>query len=396
MSANVDWAFARSVAGRVAGQEPFGERYDQSSLASDLLELTRQAEQLVEAETGLVSAAGPARARVTDRLGWVDANLASFERLLAPLLKRLGAEDEDSVPSPKGGEAPNGSSSVSTTGLSQPSLAESLLTPIGRAVNTVSDTVGPKVAGAQLGALLGWMSSRVLGQYDLLIAEDDQPQDQDWVYYVGPNVVSLEKRYGFPPEEFRLWIAVHECTHRAQFTGVPWLRPYFLSLVSELIDSVDPDPKRFFDALTDTVREAREGGRTGLSEGGLSLLMATPEQRLTMKKVSGLMSLLEGHGDIIMDRATRDLIPSQQRFSRVMSQRRKNSSGLTRLVQKLTGMEAKLAQYEEGEKFVRAVEASGGRDLFDRVWTGPEALPTIDEIRLPDLWIERVGTTAGA
>ncbi|MCP4226133.1 MAG: hypothetical protein GY773_22585 [Actinomycetia bacterium] len=395
MSARVDWSFARSVAGRVAGQEPFGESYHQSSLESDLLELTRQAEQLVEAETGLVSAAGSARAKVTDRLGWVDANLASFERLLGPLLRRLGTEDDDSTPSNRSGQAPNGSSNVSTTGLSQPSLTESLLTPISRAVNTVSDTVGPKMAGAQLGALLGWMSSRVLGQYDLLIAEDDRPQDQDWVYYVGPNVVSLEKRYGFPPQEFRLWIAVHECTHRAQFTGVPWLRPYFLSLVNELLDSVDPDPKRFLDALTDTVREAREGSRTGLSEGGLSLLLATPEQRLTMKKVSGLMSLLEGHGDIIMDRATQDLIPSQQRFSRVMSQRRKNSSGLTRLVQKLTGMEAKLAQYEEGEEFVRTVEASGGRELFDLVWTGPEALPTIDEIRSPDLWIERVGTPAG-
>jgi coenzyme F420 biosynthesis associated uncharacterized protein len=263
-------------------------------------------------------------------------------------------------------------------------------------MSTVSDTVGPKVAGAQLGALLGWMSSRVLGQYDLLIAEDDRPQDQDWVYFVGPNVVSLEKRYGFPPREFRLWIAVHECTHRAQFTGVPWLRPYFLSLVNELLDSVDPDPGRFFDALADTVREAREGGRSGLSEGGLSLLLATPEQRQTMKKVSGLMSLLEGHGDIIMDRATGDLIPSQQRFSRVMSQRRKNASGLTRLIQKLTGMEAKLAQYEEGEDFVRAVEAEGGRELFDQVWSGPESLPTIDEIRSPDLWIARIGAPAGA
>lgn len=383
MSPNVDWDFARSVAGKVAGREPFAESYHVSSLEADLLELTEQAEQLVEAETGLVSAAGPARARVTDRLGWVDANLASFERLISPLLGRLDGEGQSSHDT----TADHGGASAAGSG-----RASTLLAPVGNMLSTVGDTVGPKVAGAQLGALLGWMSSRVLGQYDLLITEDDRPEDQDWVYYVGPNVVSLEKRYGFPPQEFRLWIAVHECTHRAQFTGVEWLRPYFLSLVNELLDSVDPDPKR----LLDSVKDLRQGEGSKLSDGGLSLLLANPEQRETMKKVTGLMSLLEGHGDIIMDRATVDLIPSQRRFARVMSQRRKNSGGLTKLIQRLTGMEAKLAQYEEGENFVRSVEAVGGRDLFDVVWSGPEALPTIDEIRDPDLWIDRVGAPAQA
>jgi len=133
-----------------------------------------------------------------------------------------------------------------------------------------------------------------------------------------------------------------------------------------------------------------------LRDGGLSVLLASPEQRETMKKVSGLMSLLEGHGDIVMDRATRDLIPSQQRFARVMTQRRQNAGGLVKLIQRLTGIEAKLAQYEEGERFVQAVEAAGGRELFDQVWSGPESLPTIDEIRDPQRWISRVRTPAGA
>jgi putative hydrolase len=379
VGANVDWGFARTVAGRVAGTDPFSESYHNASLVADLLELTEQAEQLVEAETGLVSAAGAARARVTDRLGWVDANLASFERLMRPLIGRLNAEPESAA-----GAA--GAAGAQAT----PWAA------IGRVLSSVTESVGPKVAGAELGAMLGWMSSRVLGQYDLLITEDDRPHEQDWVYYVGPNVLSLEKRYGFPPREFRLWLAVHECTHRAQFTGVPWLRPYFLSLVNELLDAVDPDPKRVLDALQELVRDTRDGNPTSLKDGGISLLLATPEQRETMRKVSGLMSLLEGHGDVIMDRATAGVIPSQRRFARVMSQRRKNATGVTRFIQRLTGIEAKLAQYEEGEDFVRAVEEAGGRELFDRVWSGPEALPTIDEIRDPDLWIERFRAPAGA
>ena len=142
-----------------------------------------------------------------------------------------------------------------------------------------------------------------------------------------------------PPREFRLWIAVHECTHRAQFTGVPWLRPYFLSLVNELLDEVEPDPKRLLDAIRDS---RKDGNAPSLKDGGISALLASPEQRATMDKVTGLMSLLEGHGDITMDRAAQHLIPSQPRFARVMSERRKNASGVSKVIQRLTGMEAKL------------------------------------------------------
>ena len=395
MAADVDWVFARSVAQRVAGDDAFFDSYHAASLADDLREQTIHAEGLVEAETGLVSAAGPARAKVTDRLGWVDANLASFERLMRPLIGRLNEAADPTADSDLSGDPELDKDSSSRTDDLTARL-ESVLAPVGRAIGTVGNSVGPKVAGAELGVMLGWMSSRVLGQYDLLIAEDDKPNEQDWVYYVGPNLLSLEKRYGFAPEEFRLWIAVHECTHRAQFTGVPWLRPYFLSLVNELLDSVDPDPKRFFEALSDAVAEARSGEGSALKDGGISALLSSPEQRETMKKVTGLMSLLEGHGDITMDRATVDIIPSQARFARVMSQRRKNASPLTKIIQRLTGLEAKLAQYEEGEDFVRAVEVAGGRELFDNVWSEPEALPSIDEIREPQLWIDRVRTPAGA
>ena len=390
MNAEVDWDFARTVAGRIAGREPFADSYHSESLEADLLELTVQAEELVQLETGLVSQAGSAKAKVTDRMGWIDANLASFDRLLRPLLGRIDEATQ---------EAENTGDSESA--FADSSLGKALapvtdvLAPVGEAVGDafgqISGVVGPKFAGAEVGALLGWMSGRVLGQYDLLIIEDERPEDQDWVYYVGPNVLSLEKRYGFPPREFRLWIAVHECTHRAQFTAVPWLRPYFLSLVNELLDEVEPDPKRLLDAIRDS---RRDGNAPSLKDGGLSALLASPEQRVTMDKVTGLMSLLEGHGDITMDRAAQHLIPSQPRFARVMSQRRKNASGVSKVIQRLTGMEAKLAQYQEGEDFVRAVEAAGGKELFNEVWSGPEALPTIAEIRQPDLWIDRVGAPA--
>jgi coenzyme F420 biosynthesis associated uncharacterized protein len=346
---------AEKVAIRVAGRDPFEDSYHYASLQPDFEELTAQAEELVSQETGLVPLTGPARARVTDRAGWVRANIASFQRLLRPLTDRL-AERMPKGPGPAAA-------------------------PIASVARTI--------AGAELGTMLGWMSTRVLGQYDLLLVEEERPEDQDIVYYVGPNVIALEKRFAFPPREFRLWLALHEVTHRAQFTGVPWMRPHFLGLVESSMGAVDPDPKRFLNALKRAVDEMRSG-KNPLADGGIVALIAGEEQRAVLQKIQGMMSLLEGHGDITMDRAAGDRIPSADRFSRVLHERRGNTRGAAKVLQQLIGLEAKLRQYEQGEAFIRTVEDAGGRQLLDRVWTGPEALPTLDEIRDPSLWLGRM------
>src|SRR5215210_5370773 len=222
----VAWDVAERVAARVARREPLAESYLYASLSPDFDEYTAEAEELVAQETGLRSLSGPARARVTDRAGWIRANLKSFRRLLRPLTERLGNR--------------MGSGPVASAGRS--------------------------MAGAEVGALLGWMSTRVLGQYDLLVIENEEEEEQDIVYYVGPNVLALEKRYAFPPKEFRLWLALHEVTHRAQFTGIPWMRPHFLSLVEQSLNAFDPDPKRLVEALRRAV-EAIRAGENPLDEG---------------------------------------------------------------------------------------------------------------------------------
>jgi coenzyme F420 biosynthesis associated uncharacterized protein len=247
-----------------------------------------------------------------------------------------------------------------------------------------------RATGAEIGAMLGWMSTRVLGQYDLLVIEDENPEDQDVVYYVGPNVLALEKRFAFPPREFRLWLALHEVTHRAQFTGIPWMRAHFLGLVQQSVSFVDPDPKRFLEALRRVVEAARKGINP-LDDGGIVALLAGPEQQAVLQQVGGLMSLLEGHGDVTMDRAGADRVPSAERFSRVLRARRNNRPGPAKLMQKLVGLEAKMKQYELGERFIAAVEADGGPELLARVWESPEWLPSMAEIRTPAAWLDRVG-----
>ena len=353
--AAVDWDLAERVAVKAAGTDPFERSYHFDSLKADFDELTERAEAQVAAATGLHSLAGPARARVDDRAGWIRANIASFQRLLKPVTARL----EDKVGS-------------------------GLVAPVAR-----------RVAGAEVGALLGWMSGRVLGQYDLLVIEDEDPDEQDLVHYVGPNILALEKKFAFPPREFRQWVALHEVTHRMQFTGIPWMREHFLGLVDGMVGAVDEDPKQMLDAVMRAVEEFRKGNNP-LDEGGLSALFSTPAQRELLEHIGGLMSLLEGHGDVTMDRAGADQIPNAVRFGQVLRQRRQNANPAIKVVQKLIGLEAKLKQYEQGERFIEVVEGAGGPAQLDLAWEEPANLPTMSEIRDPQAWLDRVGAVEPA
>lgn len=349
----VSWDLARKVAAQLLRMSPELDPSTRARVEADFAELAPKAERLVEAATGLVSNAGPPNAVVTDRLGWVDANIASFRRLLGPIAERLATRD-----------------------------------------NRKPSVVSAATSGAEVGLVLAWISSRVLGQYDLLPGEDAAGSDA--IYFVAPNVVALERRHGFAPREFRLWIAVHEVTHRVQFTGVPWLRPYFLDLVERGTRLAPPDARTVLDSLKRAVGDLREG-RNPIADGGVVSLLASSEQLATLREAQALMSLLEGHGDVVMANAGGDSIPGAARFARVLSERRQHQGGLGKMVQQALGIEAKLRQYEEGERFVEAVIEAGGDELLARIWSDQSLLPTMEEIRQPDRWLDRaVGEAAHA
>ncbi len=311
------------------------------------------AESLVTEATGL-HPTGSAVVKVVDRPTWVSANLGAFRRMLAPLLDKW----------------------------------EERVGKVG-----IGAELAGRFAAVELGALLGWMSSRVLGQYDLLLA-DQTEQAGDVVYLVGPNLLGLEHRFGFEPREFRLWVLLHELTHRAQFTGVPWLAPHFTGLVQQALTMADPDPRQLADAARVLMRDWAEMRRR-LDQGGVLALVASPDQQATLNDIGGMMALLEGHGDITMDRAAVGQVPSADRFSSVLKARRQGGSPPLRLLRKLIGLEGKLNQYEQGEHFIEHVERVAGRQAVDRCWQGPEQLPSLDEIRQPTRWLERMGL-AGA
>ncbi|HEY4331878.1 MAG TPA: zinc-dependent metalloprotease, partial [Ilumatobacteraceae bacterium] len=261
MPAPVDWKRAEQVALKVAARHP--QPNDTSIQTYDFAALTRVAEDRVEACTGLRSLAGPAHVQVIDRADWIRANISSFQALLDPLLNKIA--DGKRV-----------------AGLSARARAATA-----------------QVAGAEAGLMLGWMSGRVLGQYDLLYGESDDASDEGAVYLVGPNMVMLEDKFGFEPEQFRLWVTLHELTHRAQFTGVSWMRPHFLELLHRTLDLAEPDPARISAALRDALHD-RTAAKQRLRDGGIVAVVASPEQQAVFRQTAGLMSLLEGHGDVVM------------------------------------------------------------------------------------------------
>lgn len=353
----ISWEVTQRVAEWVGRRGPLPAPYRPDLLQAHFAEVTAEAEDLVEAATGLRSTAGPARAVVTDRPGWVAANIAAFQRLVGPHLEQLSAHRAGA-----------------RLGL-DPRWTRSLT------------TAGRVATGAQMGTVLGWLSTRVLGQYDVLVV-DDAPEDQDVVYFVGPNVVALEREHGFDPGQFRLWLALHEVTHRCQFTAVPWLRGYFLSLVDDAVEPFQADPGR----LAEMVRRAFDqlrAGQSPLDDAGVLGVVASERQLDAIRRLQAMMSILEGHGDVTMDRAGAAQVPGAAHFSQVLRERRQSVKGPSKVLQQVLGIEAKLRQYQQGEEFIRAVEARGGRELFDRVWEGPELLPTLAEIREPQRWIAR-------
>lgn len=344
----IDWDRAERVALGVAARRGAAGRNSAAFRPISLAPID-DIEDAIEAVTGLRPTHGPAEVQFLDRASWIRSNLASFRTLLQPMLDQW----------------------ASATTLSSSSVG-----------------LGRQVAGAEVGALLGWMSTRVLGQYDILVGRD--PGD-DAVYMVGPNLASLEQRYGFAPAEFRTWVLLHELTHRAQFTGVPWMRDHFTGLVEQSLSFANPDLNAFTEALRSALRNRREAS-SQVRDGGMFGLFASPEQREVMARIGGLMSLLEGHGDITMTRAAGDLVPNAPRFERILRERRRSGNPLSRTVMRLAGIEAKLNQYAAGTRFIAMIEEANGERAVDSCWERPENLPTLEEVRAPHMWLKRMAS----
>jgi coenzyme F420 biosynthesis associated uncharacterized protein len=334
-----DWSTALDVGRRVAGPGVPVSAVERARIREDVAEQTARSESMVRAFTGLSSEGFRARAWVMSRGEWIGQNLKAMQVLLEPLAERIVGEHRGEM--------------------------------------------RRKAFGAQFGVLLGYVSRKVLGQYDVFLP----PDDDGLIYFIGPNIAEAEQRFALPGGDFRLWIALHEVTHRLQFGAAPWLRTYLQGLIDAYLATVQVDSKQMMTQLQRAVEEIRSGAkREGM---GPLFLLLTPEQRELFSRMQSMMSLLEGHASFVMNEVAKDHVEDLPRMRRALRQRRQASS-LERTFQRAIGFESKVKQYDAGEHFVREVVARAGMAGLNRVWEGEQHLPTLAEVSDPARWVERV------
>ncbi len=342
----IDWFLAQRLARYVAG-EP-----DSPPPRTDLVALSADSAERVIAYTGLTPAHELPPAEGIGRAEWIAANVGAMRALLDPPLTKVGDG----------------------------------LGPARHAMRLAAGAV----LTAEVGVVLGFLAQRVLGQYELVLL-DTAPEDRPpRLLFVLPNLGSSGRAFDADEREFLTWVALHEVTHAVQFAGVPWLQPHMAAMVRDLLSHAE--------LRIDARRALRLPGSDDLKRlaaavrsGDIVSLVASEQERATLERMQCTMAVLEGHAEHVMDAVGAPLLPSLPRLRAALDARRHSQSAPARLLQRLLGLEMKLKQYEQGKRFCDAVVREAGVEALNRVWSGPEALPSSAELDAPLRWLERTG-----
>jgi coenzyme F420 biosynthesis associated uncharacterized protein len=349
MAQFVDWDLAAATAGALGKTGPAVTFDEATEVVADLRKLTDEAARHVAEYTGLRSATDPPAVRVVDRRDWAAANIAGLREVITPLVQRLTG---DKPPSP------------------------------------FTEAIGSRLTGVQAGTVLAYLSGRVLGQYEVFSSDPGQ------LLLVAPNIVEVERKLGADPHDFRLWVAMHEVTHRTQFTAVPWMRGHFLGEVGAFVDASQAGEdllgrlRRSVGALSDAVKDP--DSRTSVLD-----LVQTPGQKAVLDRLTALMTLLEGHAEFVMDGVGPDVIPTVEEIRARFNRRREGGNPLEKAMRRILGIEVKMRQYAEGRKFVHGVVEKVGMAGFNKIFSSPLTLPRLAEIGDPDAWVARVHGPVG-
>ena len=340
----IDWIIAKRIATFVAGTG------DAQAPTADLATLAAEAESRVVAYTGLEPAKPLPPPEGITRQEWIAANLDSMRLLLDPVLKRAG----------------------DNLGPLRPAVE------IGMGI----------ILSTEVGVVLGYLGQRVLGQYELVLLDEAVEDRPPRLLFVLPNLGHAVQAFGAEEQQFMTWVTLHEVTHAVQFAGVPWLHPHVAGLVRELLKSAEvrlETPRKLHIPSTDEVKRVLGHLRNG---DLISIVTTTPEREI-FDRVQAVMAVIEGHAEHVMDAVAPDLLPSLPKLRAALDRRRRSQSGLSRLVARLLGLELKVRQYEQGKFFCDEIVRERGPGALHHVWSSPEALPTLVELRDPAAWMAR-------
>jgi coenzyme F420 biosynthesis associated uncharacterized protein len=347
----IDWPTAQRVGELLAGSPP------RAALRAEHVQpLAADFAARVGAYSGLRPQAPLPVLEAIDRPAWIAANL----RTMRPLMERMAARLDDGARQRR----PRG-----------------WMLGLPPAVQAGAGLL----LGAQVGALTGILSQRVLGQYELSLLE---PDPRPRLLLLAPNLEQAAASLELDREELVAWVAIHELTHAVQFGGAPWLREHLAGLLEQLIEGLQP--KLSLAALLrppggDDVRALAER----LRHGELLRVAIGEERWELVERLQATMSLVEGHAEHVMDAVGAELLPSLPRLRAALTRRREHRGLPWRALERLLGLELKLRQYEVGRRFCDAVVAAAGAEGLARVWRGPEALPSAVELEAPQAWLAR-------
>ncbi|WP_434741989.1 zinc-dependent metalloprotease [Micromonospora sp. SH-82] len=349
MAQFVDWDLAAATAGALSKSGPRVSLSEATDVVADLRRLTDEAAEHVADYTGLRSQLAHPPVRVVDRKDWAATNIAGLREVITPLVSRLSQDKQPGA---------------------------------------FTEAIGSRLTGVQAGTVLAYLSGRVLGQYEVFSADPGQ------LLLVAPNIVEVERKLEADPRDFRLWVCLHEVTHRTQFTAVPWMRAYFLGEVQAFVDASQNSEhlaerlRRGVSTLADVIRDPQS--RTSVLD-----IVQTPAQRAVLDRLTALMTLLEGHAEFVMDGVGPEVVPSVDRIRAAFNRRRESGNPLEKAVRRLLGVEVKMRQYAEGRKFVHGVVEQVGMPGFNKIFSSPLTLPRLDELGDPEAWVRRVHGSVG-
>jgi coenzyme F420 biosynthesis associated uncharacterized protein len=360
----INWDIAISTGTRWARPGPQVSLAEARRTVAELRDLAVAVQQPVYEVTRMSATVDGSlgQVAVVDRPGWIRANVDGFRVVLEPLVQQLR-------------ERTQGTAAESRPG-------------------SVISTVGSRVTGIQAGLILAYLSGRVLGQYELFLPPETSPVDGEHpgrLTLVAPNIVMIERELGVDPRDFRRWVCLHEETHRLQFTAVPWLRDYVQRQMTEFLLASELDPAAILQRLR-SAADAMAGAVRGGDGGSLIEAVATPAQREIMDRLTAVMTLVEGHGDYVMDAVGPQVVPSVAQIRERFNARRGSTGRIEQTLRRILGIDLKMKQYAEGSKFVRTVVDEAGMATFNQVWTSPDTLPTKQEFARPQDWLDRVAS----
>ncbi|WAC56946.1 zinc-dependent metalloprotease [Gordonia sp. SL306] len=367
IGARIDWGLAAATGKRLARPGPKTTAYTLDAAYAELADAATRAEAPVREVTGLADGLRVPTTRILDRKEWVDAAAQSMQSM-------LGAGSGVSGPDGLG----------AGSGVSDPDDGGS-----PNAIETALAGFSAKAGGLQAGGLLAFLSGAILGQYDPF-TPDPETGDPGVLMVVAPNIISVERSLRVVPSDFRLWVCLHEVTHRVQFSANPWLRQYMVDNLEILTSESGESTSEIVARITSTLRGSDEQPREKGVLGAMQLLQ-TPEQFEAFNRMMMLGTLLEGHADHVMDAVGPVHVPTVASIRAAFDKRRgAPRNPVQRIIRALIGMDAKIAQYVRGKAFVDEVVGAVGMETFNTIWTSPETMPRPNEIDEPRVWMQRV------